>query len=137
MLIGGVVHFAGGSTITGAGLMFYLSGTNASYGSVIMDNGVNVALSAQTAGAYPGLLFFQDRSITSAAAATFAGGASVTLTGTLYFPTTNVSYSNGSSGSGNTAIVAKQVAFAGGTRLVYDSTGSKTGLVAKTVGLVE
>ena len=67
----------------------------------------------------------------------FAGGASVTLTGTLYFPTTNVSYSNGSSGSGNTAIVAKQVAFAGGTRLVYDSTGSKTGLVANTVGLVE
>jgi hypothetical protein len=131
------MHFAGGSTISGSGVMFYLTGTNASYGSVAIDNGVNVALSAETSGTYLGLLFYQDRSITSIANATLAGGASMQLTGSLYFPTTAISFSNGTSGSGNTALVAKQVSFSGGTHLNYDPTGLKTGLLSITVGLVE
>lgn len=134
---GGAVHFAGGSTITGSGVMFYLTGTNASYGSVVMDNGVNVTLSAQTSGPYSGLLFFQDRAIVSSTNATFAGGASTQLTGSLYFATTGISYSNGTSGTGYTALVAKQVSFVGGANLNYDATGLKTGLAAKTVALVE
>jgi hypothetical protein len=134
---GGGIHFGGGATITGTGVMFYLTGTNATYGSVVMNSGVNVTLSAQTSGAYMGLLFFQDRSITSNVNASFGGGASTQLTGSLYFPTTAISFSNGTSGSGNTALVAKQVSFVGGTRLNYDPTGLKTGLFIKSVGLVE
>jgi len=134
---GGGITFAGGATITGSGVMFYLTGTNATYGSVSLSNGVNVTLSAETSGAYMGLLFFQDRSIASAANAAFAGGASMQLTGSLYFPTTYVSYSNGAATTGNTAIVAKQVSFAGGVNFKYDPTGLKTGLLTKTVALVE
>jgi len=134
---GGGITFGGGATITGNGAMFYLTGTNASYGSVTISNGVNVTLSAQTSGPYMGLLFFQDRSIVSGANATFAGGASMTLTGSLYFPTTGVSYSNGASASGNTAIVAKDVSFTGGVKLQYDPTGLKTGLISTSVGLIE
>jgi hypothetical protein len=134
---GGGINFGGGATITGSGVMFYLTGTNANYGSVTINNGVNVTLSAETSGTWMGLLFFQDRSITSAAGASFAGGASMQLTGSLYFPTTSVSYSNGSSGTGNTALVAKQISFAGGAHLVYDPTGQKTGLLTRTVALLE
>jgi hypothetical protein len=134
---GGGIQFVGGSTITGSGVMFYLTGTNATYGSVTMSNGVSVTLSAETSGSYLGVLFYQDRSITSSSAATFAGGASDTLTGTLYFPTTPVSFSNGTSGGGNTAIVADQVTFSGGANIRYDPTGLKTGLSTQTVGLVE
>ena len=92
---------------------------------------------AQTSGAYLGILFFQDRSITSSNAAAFAGGASMQLTGSLYFPTTSVSYSNGTSGTGNTAVVAKQISFCRRANLVYDPTGLKTGLLTKTVALLE
>jgi Putative Flp pilus-assembly TadE/G-like len=135
---GGGVSFQGGTTISGSGVMFYLTGTNATYGSANIANGATVTLSAETSGTYQGLLFFQDRSITSSTGAIFAGGSSTNLTGSLYFPTTSVSFSNGSSSSGNTAILAKQVSFTGGTRLVYDSTGLKTGLgTATTVGLIE
>lgn len=134
---GGGVSFVGGSTITGTGVMFYLTGTNATYGSVNMSNGVSVTLSAETSGSYLGVLFYQDRSITSASNATFAGGANEALTGTLYFPTTAVSFSNGTSGGGNTAIVADQVNFSGGANLKYDPTGLKTGLSTQAVGLVE
>ena len=134
---GGGVSFVGGSTITGSGVMFYLTGTNATYGSVNMSNGVSVTLSAETSGSYLGVLFYQDRSIVSANNATFAGGANEALTGSLYFPTTAVSFSNGTSGGGNTAIVADTVNFSGGANIKYDPTGLKTGLSAQSVGLVE
>jgi hypothetical protein len=134
---GGGITFGGGATITGIGVMFYLTGTNATYDSVTIANGVNVTLSAEPSGTYMGLLFFQDRSITSSQNASFAGGASTELTGTLYFPTTDVAFSNGASTSGDMAIVADQVSFTGGANLRYDPTGLKTGLVTMTAGLVQ
>jgi hypothetical protein len=117
--------------------MFYLTGTNATYGSVVINNGATVTLSAETSAPYMGLLFFQDRSIVSANNATFAGGATMQLTGSLYFPTTDISYSNGTSASGNTALIAAQVSFVGGANLKFDPTGLKTGLITSTVALVE
>jgi len=134
---GGGITFGGGATITGSGVMFYLTGTNTTYGSVTIANGVTVTLSAETSGTYMGLLFYQDRSITSSQNASFAGGAATELTGTLYFPTTDVAFSNGASTSGDMAVVADQVSFTGGANLRYDPTGLKTGLVTTTAGLVQ
>lgn len=134
---GGGLTFGGGITTSGAGVMFYLTGTNATYASVTIANGVNVTFSAPTSGTYEGILFYQNRSITSASNATFAGGATMDLTGTLYFPTTDVSFSNGTSGASTTAIVANQVSFAGGADIKYDSTGQKTGLFTSTAALLQ
>ena len=39
------------------------------------------------------------------------------LTGTLYFPTTTVTYSNGSGTAGYVGIVANKVSFTGGTNI--------------------
>ena len=135
---GGGLSFGGGITTSGSGVMFYLTGTNANYASVTIANGTTVTLSAPTSGTYQGILFYQNRSITSASNADFAGGAVMNLTGTLYFPTTDVSYSNGTSGSGSTtAIIANQVSFSGGARINYDSTGSKTGLYQKSAAVIQ
>jgi hypothetical protein len=136
---GGGVSFNGsGKTVLGSGIMFYLTGTNATYSSAAVQNGVSVTFSAQTSGVYTGVLFFQDRSITSSQGAAFTGGATMSLTGSLYFPTTDVSFSNGSSLTAyNTAIVAKQLSFTSSAYFKYDSTGSKTGLVTKSVALVQ
>jgi hypothetical protein len=59
------------------------------------------------------------------------------LTGSLYFPTTAVSFSNGTGWTGYTAIIADTVSFTGGASLNFDSTGMKTGLFAKGVALVQ
>jgi hypothetical protein len=135
---GGGLTFGGGTTSSGSGVMFYLTGTNATYGSVTIANGVNVTLSAPTSGTYLGVLFFQNRLITSSSNASFAGGATMLLSGTLYFPTTYVAFSNGSSAEANsTAIVADQISFTGGANIKYDSTGLKTGLFSKAVALVQ
>ena len=133
---GGGLSLAGGTT-TGSGVMFYLTGTNATYGSATISNGASVTLSAETSGPYMGVLFFQDRSITSAVNATFSGGATMQLTGTLYFPTTSVLVSNGASSNSVIAIVAAEVSFSGGTKLTWDSTGQKTGLFSDSVALLQ
>jgi Flp pilus assembly protein TadG len=135
---GGGLTFGGGVTSSGSGVMFYLTGTNTTYASVTIANGVNVTLSAPTSGAYLGVLFFQNRLITSSSNAIFGGGATMLLSGSLYFPTTDVSFSNGTTAEANsTAIVAKQISFTGGANIKYDSTGLKTGLFSKAVALVQ
>ena len=135
---GGGVTLVGGTTDTGSGVMFYLTGTNATYASVTISNGANVTFSAPTSGPYLGLVFYQDRAITSASNATFSGGVAMKITGTLYFKTTSVVFSNGSTtATYSTAIVAKQVSFSGGTNIKYDATGQKTGLFSKAAALVQ
>ena len=135
---GGGLTFGGGITTSGSGVMFYLTGTNSTYRSVTIANGANVVFSAPTSGIYQGVLFYQDRTITSSSNATFAGGAVTNLTGSLYFPTTYVNFSNGYSSTGSSmAIVAKRVSFVGGARITYDPTGLLTGLVSKTVALMQ
>jgi Putative Flp pilus-assembly TadE/G-like len=135
---GGGMTFGGGATATGSGVMFYLTGTNATYASVTIANGVSVTFSAPASGPYQGILFFQNRSITSSSNATFAGGASMSLSGSLYFPTTDVSFSNGTSAETySTAIVANEISFTGGANIKYDPTGLKTGLFTNSVALVQ
>jgi hypothetical protein len=132
---GGGLSLAGGTT-TGSGVMVYLKGTTASPSFVTISNGGSVTFSALASGLYMGILFFQDKS--NAANVTFSGGAAMKLTGTLYFPATTVSFSNGSNTASDMAIVANRVSFTGGTNTItYDPTGLKTGLFVKSVALVQ
>ncbi len=124
-------------TDTGSGVMFYLTGTNASYGSVTISNGASVTMSAPASGVYMGVLFFQNKSLTPAANATFSGGVAMQLTGSLYFPTTSVLFTNGASTNNYVAIVAKRVSFTGGVNIKWDSTGLLTGLFTNSVALVQ
>jgi len=134
---GGYLTFSSG-TSSGSGVMFYLTGTNATYGSVVINNSATVTLSAPTSGTYQGILFYQNRSITSSNAATFDGGAAMKLTGTLYFPTTEVIYENGASGvSFATAVVADTVLFTSDANIKHDSTGASTGMFTSSVALMQ
>jgi hypothetical protein len=135
---GGGISFGANAIVSGSGVMFYLTGTNATYGPVTVNGGAILTFSAPTSGPYLGVLFFQDRSITSSNVSLFNGGSGTNLTGTLYFPTTAVSYSGGTTSiSDTTAIVAWQVTFTGNSSINYDTTGLKTGLVSKAVALVQ
>jgi hypothetical protein len=149
---GGGIGFGGGSSATGSGVLFYLTGTNTlgvyasgaatTYQSVDIGNSVNVTLSAPTSGVYQGILFFQDPSITLRTTggtnyATFDGGANMKLSGTLYFPTTQVLFDNGITATLSAAIVAWQLTIDASATFTYDSTGTKTGLFSQSVALVQ
>ena len=117
VLKGGGFTLGGGARVSGAGVMFYNTyATGYSYGPINFANGTTETFSAPTTGTYAGILFFQDPTVSGGAASSFAGGTSANLSGTLYFPTTALSFSNGASAA-YTIIVADSVSFTGGVTL--------------------
>jgi len=117
ILKGGGMTFAGGAKVTGTGVMFYNTyASGYAYAPFTFNNGTTETLTAPTTGTYAGILLFQDPTVVSKAANSFAGGTSANLTGTLYFPTTPLSFSNGASAA-YTIIVADSVTFTGGATL--------------------
>jgi len=125
---GGMSLTNGGGTVTGTDVTFFnttgakagYSGANSAYAGINIANGVTVSFTAPTTGgtnSLEGILFFQDSSIpTGSAASYFAGGANMTLAGALYFPTTQLNYSNGINAA-YTILVADTIVFTGGATM--------------------
>jgi hypothetical protein len=121
---GGTFSIQGGSTVTaGGGVMIYL--TNGA--TVNIANGATVTLSAESSGTYEGILFYQDRTMSSPGSSTFAGGANMHLGGSLYFPNALVNFNNGNNAQ-TMALVVGQVNFQGGATFNAATSQSQTGM---------
>jgi hypothetical protein len=91
----GVYVIAGGNltvqnlaTLTGSGVLIYMTGANypnsgGSFGSILINNGATVTLSAAATGTYAGVAIFQDRA--NAIAITLNGTSVVNLQGGLLY----------------------------------------------------
>ncbi len=129
VISGGGFNVAGGSTVTGTGVTFYISqGNGYSFAPVVFNNNAYVTLTAPTSGTYLGLLLFQDRSITTAntsnSISQLAGGADMKLTGALYFYGTQLDISNGTNTSDSyTIVVADTISLEGGITLNGNYSG--------------
>lgn len=137
---GGGLSFGNSAIATGNNVTFFLTGTNATYASVTASGASTVTLSGPTSGTYQGILFYQNRSlctVSTCPGASFGNSAAVTFTGTLYFPTTKVSFSGAAETASEMAVVADEVSFAGSSNITYDPTGQKTGLFTSGVALLQ
>jgi hypothetical protein len=125
---GGVFSIQGGTTLTGtSGVMVYL--TNGAY--VNIANGSTVNMAPESSGTYEGILFYQNRSMTSPTASTFAGGSNTNMTGSLYLPNSLVNINNGSSVN-TEALVVGSVNFQGGATFNEATSQSQTGLAVSS-----
>jgi len=108
ILMGGGLNVAGGK-LSGNGVTFYNTGNMLySYAPVQMQNGPVISLAAPTSGSLSGILFFQDRSISSSLPNVVMGS----LTGALYFLNSPLTFSTGSSvKDAYTIVVADTVSF--------------------------
>ena len=110
-------------TAPGSGVTFVFtsSGDASQIGTVRINGGADVVLQAPTDPSYPypGLLFVQDRRAPSTSTAKLNGGSTMTLTGSVYFPSqvTEWNGNNSSTGSNCVQIVALQVVFTGNSRI--------------------
>jgi len=138
VLKGSGFNINGGAHVTGAGVTFFNSyATGYAYQPFTFNNGTTISLTAPTTGSYAGILLYQDPTVVSSSINNFAGGANLTLTGTLYFPTTGVDFSNGASAA-YTIIVADNVTFTGGVTLNNNYSSLPGGSPIKgNVGLSE
>jgi hypothetical protein len=143
----GVFNVNGGAEITctgctgTAGVTIVLTGSGTSYATVRINGGAAVSLKAPTSGSYSGLLFFQDDDAPGGGSNVINGGATMNLSGALYFPSQSVDF-NGNAASGGascTQIVARTVSFSGTSNIGGDCDDSGTAdiNVGGTVNLVE
>jgi len=113
ILLGGGLSISGAVNMTGTGITFYnTQGSGYSYGPVSISGASNSTLTAPTTGSLAGILFFQDRTITSPAASGISGASNDNFVGALYFPTSALTYSGASAGQ-YTILVAKTLTFSG------------------------
>ncbi len=138
----GTFRVNAGATLTAAdGVTIILtSSTGANYADVSINGGASVTLAAQSSGNYSGVLFYGDRDGTEGLDATFNGGATMDLTGALYFPQGDVKFTGGvSSGGSCTQIIGLTVTFNGDADLKIDCDGAGLSAIETnvTVGLVE
>jgi hypothetical protein len=84
-LTGGGLIVSGTASVTGIGVMIYVTGlTSTSAASLDLSGNATVTLTPPTGGTYQGIGFFQDR--TSHAAMNLSGNAVLNATGTMYAP---------------------------------------------------
>lgn len=127
---GGGMNISGGANVQGDGVTFYITGTSSSFKGVSITGGTNSELIAPSSGTYNGILFFQDRSISStssSADSNIAGGSGTAVQGTLYFPTTNLTYSGSSVNSEYTILIADTVKIANTTTINDSYSVQKNG----------
>ena len=132
-----------GATLTGTNVTIFLtSSTGSQYATVTINGGANVTLSANNSGTYAGLLFYGDDDAPTSPPTnhTFNGGATMDLTGTLYFPTGNINYTGGAALGGScTQMIAQTITFSGDAdmNISCSNSGLSSIDILDTVGLEE
>jgi len=155
ILLGGGLQVSGSSSLIGSGVTLYNTvwtaadpagddiGNANQYKPISFSGGSSTNLTAETSGPLSGILFFQDPSLPSSdlnQQNTFSGGSSAVLQGDLYFPTTPLVFSGGSSTTPlNVTLIACTINFSGGSTYIgpgfVSATTETTGI--KTTKLYE
>ncbi|HWD00118.1 MAG TPA: pilus assembly protein TadG-related protein [Candidatus Sulfopaludibacter sp.] len=141
VLNGGGLSIQSGTGNSGSNVIFYLTGTNSTYGGVNFANGTQVNFTAPSTGDLADILIYEDRTLTgptgSSATSTFQGGANSTLDGIIYLPQTTANFANGTTTSNRTSLVVKDAIFAGGTYVfTTDPAGTLRGTGASAPFLI-
>ncbi len=137
----GVLDLTGGATLNAtAGVTIVLtSSTGSNYATAQIDGGTTLNITAPTTGATKGLAIFQDQRAPTSGTDTITGGATLNVTGALYFPSQTLNYQGGSSTTSLcTQLVAFRVNYTGGTKFNNTCGGTGvTGIGTTNTGLVE
>ncbi len=94
----GGLKLSGQASITGSGVMLFLTGNGS---GIAMTGTTTVHLSAPTSGTYAGILIYGDRSQTNGSAA-FNGNNNNYYEGTVYLPTMSVALTGNGTGTSST-----------------------------------
>jgi Flp pilus assembly protein TadG len=134
VLLGGGLTVGGGGTITSnaGGVTFYSTANSThNFGTLNISNGgtANLAAPANTSnGGTTGILYWENSSYDTNANDSFSGGSTSVLTGALYLPGANLSFSGGASGSGDwTVLVVYTLTASGGIKVGNDFTNYPSG----------
>jgi hypothetical protein len=109
-----------------------LAATGTNYANVNIANGTTITLTAPTTGPTAGIAFFGDPvvSANNNGTETFTGGATLNITGAIYFPQQTVDFSGGvNNPSGCTQLIAGTIVFEGGANFSNNCAGKGTSAI--------
>jgi hypothetical protein len=106
----GGLTFEGKATITGNGVMFYLT-NGATINAVGGGNAPDINISAPTSGPYQGMLFYQDPADTNPPS--LGGDNNSTFNGILYFPSVQLTFFGNNVTYATGIVVADAIALSG------------------------
>lgn len=122
-----------GSTVTGAGVGFYLTATPPfgwlTFPNIYLGSDTHISISAPTSGAMAGILFFEDRSLPSGALHSILSNDARNLLGTFYLSRGFLGVAATSpvaDKSAYTIIVANAILLYGGPELILNTNYSAT-----------
>jgi Flp pilus assembly protein TadG len=103
---------------------------------ITINGNFTVNLTAPTSGTTKGIAFFEDRVACASCGNKVNGGSSQSITGVIYFPKNNITYSGGASTGGPvcTKLVANTISFKGNSSFNSSCTSSGTGTINYTNG---
>jgi hypothetical protein len=128
---------SGNSSLSGSGVTIVLtSSTGANYATVSISGGATVSLTAPTSGPTAGLAFFQDRNAPAAGSNRLTGGSTQNITGVIYFPNQNLTFSGGTTTAGApcTQVLALTLTFSGNSSFNNASTNNCAGTGMRGIG---
>ena len=128
----GTFTLTGGAQITGDGVTFFLTGTNA---GVVWSGGGSYHLSAMKTGELAGFVVYLDPNALAASKSVISGGGATYYEGVMYFPNQKLEISGTGSvttPSPFTAFVANNILFSGGSTLTIGIDKTKTDIPIPT-----
>jgi Flp pilus assembly protein TadG len=145
----GVYYIDGGNFTTNSGAVVNCTGctivlsnrdpTSSSIGSITLNGGATMNMTAPDTGTYKGILFYQDRRAAANNSIRINGNSSSTFQGAFYFPKSDLTF-NGTAGLNTNCmqIVAKDVSFTGNSAIsntcpAGSGSGSFTGQKVRLV----
>lgn len=125
-VINGSLTISSQANVTGAGVTFFLTGSQAGF---TINGGGTIDLSAMTTGPYAGLLIVQDRTANVGNDDKLNGDSGTKLVGGIYLPTQTLTLT-GSSGFGQSSgfmpIIADKISVSGNATAHLDTTVMST-----------
>jgi hypothetical protein len=136
ILDGGGFTVTNSAKVNGTGVTIYIT-SDASHPAAGLNliGNATVNLTAPTSGTYQGIVFFQDKAVTSAA--TIGNSANGTITGTYYLPSAAFSLTGDVGGTTTAAFIVDTLTVNGSSTLNNDPTGKVTGLNKSYAGLLQ
>jgi hypothetical protein len=129
--VDGNFTISGSATDHGTGVTFFITAGH----TADISGSTSTTLSAPTSGTDSGIVFFGDRTATNGNN-DFSGGSNTSITGAIYFPTENVTFSGGSSSNSNcTQVIADTVAISGSANLSGSCSGAGMATISTPANL--
>lgn len=119
---GGDIDFKG--NVNASGITWVMSGDNGQAGDLIINSQAELVMTSPDSGTFKGVLFYRDRRASNIEIK-INGGADSTLSGAMYFPTSDITYA-GSAGMDTKCLqmVGQKLKFRGGASIDNDCSAN-------------